>query len=54
MVCCTPVITSNISSLPEVAGNAAILVNPKNVGETTDGMNIIVQDGGGSDRASQP
>jgi glycosyltransferase involved in cell wall biosynthesis len=29
----TPVITSNTSSLPEVAGNAALLVNPENVFE---------------------
>jgi glycosyltransferase involved in cell wall biosynthesis len=29
----TPVVTSNSSSLPEVAGNAALLVNPENVFE---------------------
>jgi glycosyltransferase involved in cell wall biosynthesis len=29
----TPVVTSNISSLPEVVGNAAVLVNPENVFE---------------------
>jgi glycosyltransferase involved in cell wall biosynthesis len=29
----TPVVTSNTSSLPEVAGNAAVLVNPENVFE---------------------
>ncbi len=29
MACGTPVITSNTSALPEVAGNAAILVNPE-------------------------
>jgi glycosyltransferase involved in cell wall biosynthesis len=28
MACGTPVITSNTSSLPEVAGEAALLVNP--------------------------
>jgi len=28
MACGTPVITSNISSLPEVAGKAAVLVDP--------------------------
>lgn len=28
MQCCTPVITSNVSSLPEVAGDAAILIDP--------------------------
>ena len=31
MACGTPVITSNVSSLPEVAGNAAILVEPLDV-----------------------
>jgi glycosyltransferase involved in cell wall biosynthesis len=31
MACETPVITSNVSSLPEVAGNAAILVDPLDV-----------------------
>jgi glycogen synthase len=31
MACGTPVITSNTSSLPEVAGDAAILVDPTDV-----------------------
>ena len=31
MACGTPVITSNVSSLPEVTGNAAILVEPTDV-----------------------
>jgi glycosyltransferase involved in cell wall biosynthesis len=31
MACGVPVITSNVSSLPEVAGDAAILVDPSNV-----------------------
>ena len=30
MQCGTPVITSNVSSLPEVVGNAGLMVNPKN------------------------
>ncbi len=38
MACGTPVITSNISSLPEVAGHAAILVNPENVEEIKEAM----------------
>lgn len=33
MACGTPVITSNISSLPEVVGNAAIKINPDDLGE---------------------
>ena len=31
MACGTPVVTSNVSSLPEVAGDAALLVDPYNV-----------------------
>jgi glycosyltransferase involved in cell wall biosynthesis len=44
MACGTPVITSNISSLPEVAGDAAILINPYNIGEITAAMQTIVND----------
>jgi len=41
MACGTPVITSNLSSLPEVAGDAAILINPYNTGEITEAMQAI-------------
>ena len=34
----TPVVTSNTSSLPEVAGNAALMVNPENVFEIQRAM----------------
>ncbi|AFZ23691.1 glycosyltransferase [Cylindrospermum stagnale PCC 7417] len=44
MACGTPVITSNLSSLPEVAGDAAILINPYNPGEITEAMQAIVND----------
>ncbi|BAY23084.1 group 1 glycosyl transferase [Calothrix sp. NIES-2100] len=44
MACGTPVITSNISSLPEVAGDAAILINPYNTGEITAAMQAIAND----------
>ncbi|GBO52263.1 glycosyl transferase, group 1 [Pseudanabaena sp. lw0831] len=46
MACGTPVITSNLSSLPEVAGNAAILIDPYKVEEITDGMQAIANDAG--------
>lgn len=36
--CGCPVITSNLSSMPEVAGKAAILVNPYSVDEITNAM----------------
>ncbi|MCR4029653.1 MULTISPECIES: glycosyltransferase family 4 protein [Flavobacterium] len=40
----TPVITSNISSMPEVAGNAAVLVDPFKIEETTAAMERIILD----------
>ncbi|BAY93870.1 MULTISPECIES: glycosyltransferase family 4 protein [unclassified Tolypothrix] len=44
MACGTPVITSNISSLPEVAGDAAILINPYNTEEITAAMQAVAND----------
>ncbi len=44
MACGTPVITSNLSSLPEVAGDAALLVNPYNTGEITEAMQAVATD----------
>lgn len=38
MVCGTPVVTSNISSMPEIAGDAAILVDPTDVDEIRKGI----------------
>lgn len=38
MACGTPVITSNVSSLPEVVGDAAIIVNPENVFDIARGI----------------
>jgi glycosyltransferase involved in cell wall biosynthesis len=40
----TPVVTSNTSSLPEVAGNAALLVNPENVFEIQRGLQRALLD----------
>ena len=40
----TPVVTSNTSSLPEVAGNAALLVNPENVFEIQRGLQRVLLD----------
>lgn len=44
MACACPVITSNVSSMPEVAGNAALLVNPYDVQEISDAMSQINHD----------
>jgi len=38
MACGTPVVTSNVSSLPEVAGDAAILVDPLDVATIRTGI----------------
>lgn len=43
MACGTPVITSNVSSLPEVAGNAAILVDPMDVQAMSEAVCTLQQ-----------
>src|SRR6202050_3420562 len=40
----TPVVTSNVSSLPEVVGDAAIMVNPENVFNMTRGIQEVLLD----------
>ncbi len=40
----TPVVTSNVSSLPEVVGDAAILVDPYDPDSIADGMKQALQD----------
>jgi glycosyltransferase involved in cell wall biosynthesis len=42
----TPVLASNTSSLPEVVGNAAVLVNPENVFEIMRAMHRVLCDQG--------
>ena len=44
MACGTPVITSNLSSLPEVVGEAALLVDPYKTEEITAAMQAIAND----------
>jgi glycosyltransferase involved in cell wall biosynthesis len=44
MACGTPVITSNTSSLPEVVGEAGILVNPHSVEEIAAAMQRLLTD----------
>ncbi len=43
--CGCPVITSNISSMPEVAGKGAILVNPYSVDDIVKGMERVAREG---------
>jgi len=46
MACGAPVITSNVSSLPEVVGDAALLVNPLEVEEIAEAIARLLSDGG--------
>jgi len=46
LACGTPVITSNLSSLPEVAGAGGLLVNPLDVEAIADAIGQIVEDRG--------
>jgi len=44
MACGTPVVTSNTSALPEVAGDAALLVDPTSVEQIAHAMKCIMDD----------
>jgi glycosyltransferase involved in cell wall biosynthesis len=44
MACGAPVVTSNASSLPEIVGDAAILVNPENVFDIAHGIKDALVD----------
>jgi len=44
MACGTPVLTSNVSSLPEVAGDAALLVDPLDVNAIAAGISRLMTD----------
>ncbi|HNS32464.1 MAG TPA: glycosyltransferase family 1 protein [bacterium] len=44
MACGCPVITSNITAMPEIAGGAAILVNPYDEDEIADAVDRVLSD----------
>lgn len=44
MACGTPVVTSNVSSLPEVVGDAAAIVNPENVFDIARAIREVLLD----------
>lgn len=44
MSCGCPVITSKVSSMPEVAGDAALLVDPKNIGQISKSIEKLIKD----------
>jgi len=43
MQCGTPVITSNCTSLPEVAGNAALLIDPFDIKDVSEKISLLVE-----------
>jgi len=43
MACGTPVVTSAVTSLPEVVGDAAVLVDPENTDSIAEGVRRIVE-----------
>jgi glycosyltransferase involved in cell wall biosynthesis len=46
MACGTPVVCSSVSSLPEVVGDAAVIVNPENVFDIARGIREVLLDQG--------
>ena len=44
MACHTPVVASNATSLPEIAGNAALLCDPTNTEAITDALHHVLTD----------
>src|SRR6185503_7925216 len=44
MACGTPVVTSSLSSLPEVVGDAALLVDPYSVDDIASGLMRLLDD----------
>lgn len=44
MACGCPVVTSNVTACPEVAGDAALLVNPQSVEEIAQAMQRLIED----------
>ena len=46
MACGTPVLTANVSSMPEVAGEAAVMVNPYQVEAIAEGLRRLLTDKG--------
>jgi alpha-1,3-rhamnosyl/mannosyltransferase len=44
LACGTPVIASNRSSLPEVVGEAGVLVDPTDTGAMADAMQRVLED----------
>jgi glycosyltransferase involved in cell wall biosynthesis len=46
MACGVPVVASNVSAIPEVAGEAAVLVDPSSVEQLCDAIDRVLRDDG--------
>jgi len=44
MACGTPVVTSKKSSLPEIAGKAAVMVDPNDINDIANGLTVAIED----------
>jgi glycosyltransferase involved in cell wall biosynthesis len=44
LACGLPTLTSNLSSIPEVAGDAALLVDPHNIEQIASGLELLLCD----------
>jgi len=44
MACGVPVVASNLSAIPEVAGEAALLVDPRDIDQLCDAMERVLRD----------
>lgn len=44
MACATPVITSNVTSIPEIVDGCAMTINPYDIDELAEAMHIILED----------
>jgi glycosyltransferase involved in cell wall biosynthesis len=42
MACGTPVVASNLTSVPEVVGDAGLLVNPMDIGEISGAISDLL------------
>lgn len=50
MACGTPVISSDAASVPEVVGDAGVLVNPYDSSALAEAMRVVLEDGPGRER----
>jgi glycosyltransferase involved in cell wall biosynthesis len=44
MACGTPVITSNLTAVPEVVGDAGVMVNPLDINELSQAIHDLLSD----------